>query len=646
MRLSGGFDIVANLQRAADTGSFRRGKLGEDGAFQSVSRTSGLRGWLVNKMESGKYDVKSWQGRVIRGLVGGEEKFKAIQAALRENREASLANASKLLLDNSTIGLDERDRTAATEHLTGNLLDIVRTRGNATAKFETIQGKVQDFARMRQAQRERAAEQVQLENEARRQADVATQPGQTDPSGSTPRTTDVQHETGKVIEGLPQELNFSMNVGGARAAVSAQLNTDLNLQLKHYAEALKTAVTDQSDKQRAETAAELNGRLDEVEAKIMSARTELERIEADFGTPAGMAMGQLASLQTRLDEQRALIIDVANNFGAGRAGTVDTPVTWGQALALKRLGLNVGANVATGEYQGKQVTNVKTLGKGASNTVYKLTFEDGSVGVFKPGKALDASRLMVSEYAAIPTLQPRYEARSIASPKLDELLGTGLLVKTEFHEHKGEMGILMEQAQGKVAYDFIEDCFHKKKALPMAMFRDVNRLQLLDAVTGQLDRHGDNALVETGPQGDYVGLKGIDNDASFGADRDYNELAEFQNWAFNATEWNNILYTNRFAAANSSGLPPVADAELAAKIMAPDFAEKARNSVEGLLTPHETELLGERIQQVQDHLKELDRYGLLISDWDSGQTPRGASILRVIRKRNIHSQAAAWGMVQ
>ena len=645
--MTGGSHIVANL-RAAAAGSFRGGRLGEDGAFQAVSGAGGLRGWLVNRMESGNYRANSWQGRAIKALVGGEENFRAIQAALRENREASLANASRLLLDESMVGPEHQDRAALTEHLAGNLLDIVRTRGSATAKFETIQEKVRDFARMRQSQRENAQHLAQLENEARRQADSAVQARQTAPSGSTPRSADAQHKTGKVTEGLPlKKPEFAGRVGGPRAARVATLNAELNRQLDDYAAALNGAVTSRTPEQRAQTAAALNARLDEIEATVMAVQAEFEHDEIEFTTPTGRPPGGLEPLQTRLDEQRALVIDVANNFGAGHAGTAGNPVTWGQALQLKRLGLNVGANVATSDYQGKQLRDSKTLGQGSFNIVYKLTFEDGSVGVFKPGKALDnpAHRPVVSTHAGIPRVQPRYEARSIASPRLDEMLETGLLVKTGFYEHQGKMGILMEQAQGKTMYDFIDDW--QQNDFPPALHRDVNKLQLLDAVTGQLDRHGDNVMVETDAQGNYAGLKGIDNDTSFGADAEYNELDEFQNWAYNPKLWDRLAHNRAYktAAANSSGLPPVADAGLAAKILAPGFADQARSGVEGLLSPEETERLGERIMQVQDHLRALQRKGLLVADWDSGKTTGGASILETIRNDDVHSQSVAWGIL-
>ena len=653
MRLEDGSHVVANLQRA-DTSSFRRGKLGEDGSFQAVSKTGGLRGWLVARMESGRYGEHSWQGRAIKTLVGGEENFRSIQSALQENRQSSLANASRLLLDAATIPVDGAERHGMEGELAGKLLDIVRSRASATAKFETIQNSVRDFSNARQARREQGENLRRLEAEAGRQAQSAVETRQPAPSGSSPRTKDTPHKTAKVIGGLPEKLDFAWHFGGVSGPFPA-LNTEINTHLEGFHGALKTSVSSQTDVQRAKTAAALNARLDELEEKITSARAGLEGagVEVLAGVGAGEALRELRGLQRQLDGQRALIVDVANNFGAGHAGTAGHPVSWRAALQLRRLGLNVGARVATGASQGKEVASSIELGEGNFNKVYKVTFRDGSVGVFKPGNPLDLAakgRPAVSKFAGIAELQPRYEARNVASARLDELLGAGLLVKAEFHEHNGSMGILMEQVQGKSLQKFVEDVEDntgRKHDFPMALHRDVNRMQLLDAVTGQLDRHDLNVMVETDSAGNYVRLKGIDNDTSFGADPEYNELEDFRNWAYDVDLWNYMgqYQTNIFAAANNSGLPPVADAELAARLRAPGFADKARDSVEGLLTAEETERLGERLHQIRDHLDALERKGMLVTDWASGKTTGGASILNACRRDDIHSQAVAWDLL-
>jgi hypothetical protein len=65
----------------------------------------------------------------------------------------------------------------------------------------------------------------------------------------------------------------------------------------------------------------------------------------------------------------------------------------------------------------------------------------------------------------------------------------------------------VQDQQGMVKMDFADPVLR----------RDLTKLQWLDALTGQVDRHGHNYFVEHGPDGRTTGVKGIDNDMSFGA---------------------------------------------------------------------------------------------------------------------------------
>ncbi|MCY4154395.1 MAG: hypothetical protein OXD47_00200 [Gammaproteobacteria bacterium] len=640
MRLDGGSRIVENLQRA-HTGSFRRGKIGADGAFQSVSETSGLRGWLVDRMASGKVNEHSWQGRAIKVLVGGQQNLDALRTTLRDNRKTSLVNASNLLLNETAPEVQDQDRAALKQHLAGSLLEVVRTRGSATAKFETIQSQAREFTRVRQARREQSAENVRNDATAQQVASSATETRQTAPAGSHARREGVPGGS-LIFHTMPRRINFIPDKHGP---ILPGFNDQIQPLLDEYYQELATVMTAQQDAERAQTGVKLNEMLDRIEAKIVLNQEQISL--ADIGGP--QAHKFLSEFQMVVDDNRALVVDLVNNYGAGHAGTGAQPMTWRHALQLKRLGLNVGANVSVGNNQNKQVVSKRKLGEGNFNTVHKLTFADQSTAVFKPGVMLETvarGRPLVSDHAGIPEQQPRYEARSIASSQLDELLGSSLLVKTEFHEHKGNMGTLMELAQGTSMEEFVTAA--KNKDFPMTMHRDVNRLQLLDAITGQLDRHSHNVMVETDSAGAYQRLKGIDNDTSFAANADYNDLEEFRNWAYDESLRRHLVYNPAYptAAANNSGLPPVADATFARRILARGFAQEARNRVQGLLTPRETELLDERIEQVQDHLKSLERKGLLVTDWDSGVTQGGQSVTKASVADDTHSQAVAWGLLK
>ncbi len=147
----------------------------------------------------------------------------------------------------------------------------------------------------------------------------------------------------------------------------------------------------------------------------------------------------------------------------------------------------------------------------------------------------------------------RLGERNIATSRIARLLGLGdLVVNTEFAEmefvENGEQrtikGLLMSEAKGKEAYDaqtsldfndgeILNTILRNGKpaedpvkelnrfAMPledisMSIQRQMSNLQILDFVTGQIDRHFGNLMVTKNADGKYDKITGIDNDFSFG----------------------------------------------------------------------------------------------------------------------------------
>jgi len=120
---------------------------------------------------------------------------------------------------------------------------------------------------------------------------------------------------------------------------------------------------------------------------------------------------------------------------------------------------------------------------------------------------------------------------NFASKKAAEALGMGgLIVRYSAGVHKDVFGFYMEKAQGSSASDFVSgrtsaDGLTAKeiKKLPDAEYqrikaeikRELNRLQWLDLVTGQLDRHNENYFIHVDRTTHKVTVKGIDNDACY-----------------------------------------------------------------------------------------------------------------------------------
>ena len=428
------------------------------------------------------------------------------------------------------------------------------------------------------------------------------------------------------------------------------LVTRLDTALDTYRQTLTgaEAISVQTTKQRTQTLLELNAQLDQLEQSIVAEQRALPATDPKFGQKQAL----LNALTGVVDDERAMLVDVFNAFSQDGIDA-GQPVSWQRALEFKRIGLNVGSNVNTGANQDKVVKSSKRFGSGACNTVSRLKFKDGSDGIFKPGVTHEiGERISIAKYWEIPKEQPRYEARNVASTNLDRLLDTGVLVKTEFFVHDNDLGVLMEKAPGQSAFDLCiqgDDRVVEKLVDNPRLHRELNKLQVMDALCGQHDRHFNNLFVATDAKGLNVQVKGIDNDACFGQREQLNDPAIFANPDFETSrEREQKVNKNErdLAGMNAShnvGLPPLMDARLAGKLLAPGFAEQARATVEGLLNPTETERMNERIEAVQQHARYLMSYNLTVTDWDRGLADNGQPVLEILANDPKHSYSVIFG---
>ena len=186
----------------------------------------------------------------------------------------------------------------------------------------------------------------------------------------------------------------------------------------------------------------------------------------------------------------------------------------------------------------KNVAESKQLGSGAFNTVDLVTFKDGTKKVFKPeftGRLASESLSLLSG-----TLKPTAEITNInlAVNKTADALGLDdVMVKTTPGVHNGTFGLYMDKAPGLEGANLstngckeIKDKQGNVISLGMAQIKDLtpekrchvkgqmmrqfNRLQWLDIITGQGDRHAHNYMVKVDSDLS-VTVKGIDNDAGF-----------------------------------------------------------------------------------------------------------------------------------
>ena len=177
----------------------------------------------------------------------------------------------------------------------------------------------------------------------------------------------------------------------------------------------------------------------------------------------------------------------------------------------------------------------RKLGAGAAGTVFELTRTDGTSVVFK-GETESRTGLSVIAAGSGGTYANHQQTvnLNIAAKKAAVALGMGdMIVNYSVGTHKGVFGFFMEKAKGMTAHSFAKG---KSSSSPDAgmslkqikrlspgqrlqvkadLMREMNRLQWLDLVTGQADRHWENYFIHVDPDTRKVTLKGIDNDAGY-----------------------------------------------------------------------------------------------------------------------------------
>ena len=186
------------------------------------------------------------------------------------------------------------------------------------------------------------------------------------------------------------------------------------------------------------------------------------------------------------------------------------------------------------------------LDAGGLNSVYKVTYRsetgDDKTFVFKSEfaarESLFKSNAISTDYYAA---SQQMITLNLATQDTADALGIGnMTVRTFGGKCDGEYGMFMEFAPGQSAKAFQSgntgpDAFSKEalgnltgqvrsgdpaatakaRNLVATFAQSANRLEWLDLITGQVDRHGGNYFVHVDSQTGAVELKAIDNDLSF-----------------------------------------------------------------------------------------------------------------------------------
>lgn len=322
-------------------------------------------------------------------------------------------------------------------------------------------------------------------------------------------------------------------------------------------------------------------------------------------------------------------------------------------LAMRHAGIPPYADVDT--YGQANETGRKALGSGACNDVYKVEYANGETKAYK--RAFSQANREEKAQAAklgIDVDDPRYAPRNVAASKIDRALKAGLIPRTDFASHGEEYGIVMDMAKGKPPggmsekacpllesqKDYIQmldkqlqdNVINERaftKSIDRNLFIDVStgdwmyrpnhmhaidlanpelihqlsNLEWLDMVCGQSDRHTGNYLIDVEDDG-RVTLTGIDNDFCFGAKNDSIDKP----------------------VEEQVGRPLLIDRGMMDNLLElrnnwHEPGGMASQLQEVMLSRAEIQAAESRLDQLVDHVGELEKEGYVVDDWAEWREP-------------------------
>ena len=272
---------------------------------------------------------------------------------------------------------------------------------------------------------------------------------------------------------------------------------------------------------------------------------------------------------------------------------------------LSSLGLSPDKVIGTGATKSGQV-----------NTASELHYDDGKGGTFsgyfKEDKGFAKQTQTQEDEVGITHQDPNYGARSVALYRLDQLFNAQVTARAEFAVHtttsgESRLGTVLESAQGTsagdTAFKLPGDDGPGVSLDDPVLQSGLNKLQILDAIAGQLDRHQGNYMIAQDKSGKVTGVTGIDLDMAFGK---------------------NMKSTGRIDTAfNYLGLPEFIDKEMGDTILKVKPTD-IRNALLGLLSKSEVEATVSRFNEVQQAVRDAKKAGKLVDKWD-GTTKHGGS---------------------
>jgi hypothetical protein len=198
--------------------------------------------------------------------------------------------------------------------------------------------------------------------------------------------------------------------------------------------------------------------------------------------------------------------------------------------------------------------------------------------------------------------------RTLATCDTAKLLGFDVICRTEIgigtpppppRNQEPQLGLVMSHAKGQPGGEHDREMFNNPDVR-----RELTKLQLLDHLTGQGDRHHKNYFIHQDQEG-KVTVTGIDNDLCFGK-----WPADPNGIAFKRTE-DGIGF-------NGTAMPPVMDREMV-RVFEELTPEALEATLEGKLGDREIAAALARLEGIKKHIQTLRDNGRIIEVEDWGE---------------------------
>ncbi len=307
----------------------------------------------------------------------------------------------------------------------------------------------------------------------------------------------------------------------------------------------------------------------------------------------------------------------------------------------------------------------RKLGQGAANTVTLCTYRgrDGEDErfVFKPelGARLGMAGLAASDVGYKDEV--RIMQLNLASTVAANAIGCGQsIAQSKIGTHEGRLGLMMEHAPGKTAGEIgrgttpiatsadgremtlnsVRARLNARDLLLKAqanLMRELNNLEWADILSGQVDRHRENYLVDINPDTGAVKVTGIDNDASFGYRKVGMQKISIAGLEKLLPKWFPVEYIDAEGILDTSRLDEdqltfIQDLFGLNQLFAPTHINRATYDRLIAIQPDEyletmkqymddeaAQAAKRRLEDAQTHARSLEQAGRVVDDWENLQ---------------------------